>query len=301
MTLTRELVATMSSLLLLTSLSTRGQAPTTGPATSPIKIDWAARALQPGEILVFTLSFETEPSAVRLRIFDRDVAAFRVDERTWRAVAGIDLARQPGTYPAEVRATTNGSTIRGSASFDVAAKRFPTRTLTVNPDFVNPPASLLPRIAEERAFMNGVLSRSAPDRLWNGTFARPVTQAANSAFGTSSVFNGERRNPHTGADFLSPAGTPVRAPIGGRVVAARPQYFSGNTVVLDHGLEMFSMLLHLSRIDVREGDMVTTGHVVGLAGATGRVTGAHLHWSLTVAGARVDPLSALAVLGDEKP
>jgi murein DD-endopeptidase MepM/ murein hydrolase activator NlpD len=124
-----------------------------------------------------------------------------------------------------------------------------------------------------------------------------VPQPANSRFGTRSVFNGEARSPHGGTDFLSPAGTPVRAPNSGRVVAARELYFAGRTVMIDHGAGVFSQLAHLSRIDVREGESVRPGQVVGQVGATGRVTGAHLHWAVRVAGARVDALSLLALLG----
>jgi murein DD-endopeptidase MepM/ murein hydrolase activator NlpD len=124
-----------------------------------------------------------------------------------------------------------------------------------------------------------------------------VPQPANSRFGTRSIFNGKPRNAHGGADFLSPAGTPIHAPNAGRVVIARDLYFSGNTVVIDHGLGLFSMLAHLSAIDVREGQMVGADQILGRVGATGRVTGPHLHWAVRANGARVDPLSLLALLG----
>jgi murein DD-endopeptidase MepM/ murein hydrolase activator NlpD len=120
---------------------------------------------------------------------------------------------------------------------------------------------------------------------------------ANSAFGTRSIFNGLPRTAHGGADFLSAAGTPVHAPNAGQVVLARDLYFSGNTVIIDHGAGLFSMLAHLSTIDVREGDRAANDQVVGRVGATGRVTGPHLHWAVRVANARVDPLSLLALLG----
>ena len=109
---------------------------------------------------------------------------------------------------------------------------------------------------------------------------------------------GEPRAPHRGADFLSPAGEPIKSPNAGRIVAARELYFTGNTLVIDHGLGLISMLAHLSRIDVREGELVAPGQIVGLVGATGRVTGPHLHWTLSVSGARVDPLALLALLGE---
>ena len=116
-----------------------------------------------------------------------------------------------------------------------------------------------------------------------------------------SIFNGQARNPHNGADFMSPAGTPIQAPNAGRVALARDLYFSGNTIVIDHGLGLFSTLAHLSVLDVREGETVAAGQIVGRVGATGRVTGPHLHWAVRVAGARVDPMALLAVLGARSP
>ena len=128
---------------------------------------------------------------------------------------------------------------------------------------------------------------------------RPVPGKAVSRFGSRSVFNGQPRAPHGGADFISSEGTPVLAPGAGRVLLAHDLYFSGNTVVIDHGLGLFSLLAHLSAFDVREGELVTEGQTVGRVGATGRVTGPHLHWAVRAGGARVDPLSVLALLGPQ--
>jgi len=125
-----------------------------------------------------------------------------------------------------------------------------------------------------------------------------VPGAANSVFGTRSIYNGEPRSPHSGADFQGAPGTPVKAPNSGRVVLAGDLYFTGNTVVIDHGAGLFSLFAHLRAINVHEGDSVTTGAVLGELGATGRVTGPHLHWAVRITGARVDPLSLLALLGD---
>jgi len=155
----------------------------------------------------------------------------------------------------------------------------------------------LARIRDEAAFIRDVSGHSAADRLWSSPFVRPVREAANSRFGTRSVFNGQARRPHGGADFLSGAGTPVHAPNAGRVVAARDLFFTGNTVIIDHGVGLFSMLAHLSSIDVREGDAVTSRQILGKVGATGRVTGPHLHWAVRANGARIDPLSVISLLG----
>jgi murein DD-endopeptidase MepM/ murein hydrolase activator NlpD len=160
---------------------------------------------------------------------------------------------------------------------------------------VNPPPEARERIDREAREFAELWKSRTPERLWRGPFVRPVPDPANSAFGTRSFYNGEPRSPHSGADFLSPEGRPIRAPAAGRVVIAGSRYFTGNTVVIDHGLGLYSMFAHLSSIAVAAGDAVEPGQIVGEVGATGRVTGAHLHWSVRLAGARVDPLSLLYV------
>jgi len=256
-----------------------------------------SRSLQPGELVVLTIEAPSE-TKVRVRAFEREVTPFPVDKRHWRALIGIDLATTPGSYTVRVDADTGRE--HTVYTLVVKPRKFPTRRLSVDPDFVTPPASALDRINRETALLNEVFADSSPTRLWESAFVRPVPDPANSAFGTRSIFNGTPRNAHSGADFLSRAGVSIRAPNAGRVVIARDLYFSGNTVVIDHGLGVFSTLAHMSAFDVREGDRVTAGQIVGRVGATGRVTGPHLHWAVRVNGARVDPLSLLALLG-EKP
>jgi len=232
---------------------------------------------------------------VRVRAFDRDVVAYSAGDHEWRALVGIDLDVKPGSYPVTV--DTGSPPQRGVYDLIVARRAFPTRRLKVDEAFVTPPAAEEERIAREAQLLESVWTAPPGERRWSAPFVRPVPQPANSAFGTRSIFNGKPRNPHGGADFLSPNGTPVHAPNAGRVVVARELYFSGNTVVIDHGLGLFSMLAHLSAIDVREGDNVDVAEVIGRVGATGRVTGPHLHWAVRAGGARVDPLSILAMLG----
>src|SRR5205823_9149362 len=135
------------------------------------------------------------------------------------------------------------------------------------------------RIERDAAALREVWRSTAPERLWTDAFVRPVPGESVSRFGSRSVFNGRARNPHNGGDFLSPAGTPIHAPNAGRVALARDLYFSGNTIVIDHGLGVFSLLAHLSAFDVREGDTVAAGQVVGRVGATGRVTRSEEHTS----------------------
>jgi murein DD-endopeptidase MepM/ murein hydrolase activator NlpD len=272
-----------------------------GPGQATVRageMTLVARAFQPGELVVLTLPADAAVTTVRVNAFERWSDAFALGDGTWQALIGIDLEQSAGTYVVIAEVTTPSTTIRQSRELVVLPKTFATRRLRVPQDFVNPPARLRKRIKEEAEFLGRVYARPSPERRWRTPFVRPVPDAASSRFGTRSIFNGTPRSPHSGTDFASGAGTPIKAPNGGRVVAARDLYYAGKTVVIDHGLGLFSALSHLSRIDAEEGDIVAPGDVVGLVGATGRVTGPHLHWAMRASGARVDPLGALALMGE---
>jgi murein DD-endopeptidase MepM/ murein hydrolase activator NlpD len=161
---------------------------------------------------------------------------------------------------------------------------------------VNPPKRAVPRIEREAKELNAIFANSIGVRLWAEGAVRPVEGVAVSGFGVQSVLNGQARGPHNGLDLAAVTGTPVYAPTPGLVVAARAFYYSGNTVILDHGQGLFSTMAHLSAIDVAEGQRVARGALLGKVGATGRVTGPHLHWAVRLHGARVDPLSLLDAL-----
>ena len=266
-------------------------------AQASLQVTHAARALQPGELVVLTITAPAASGAVTVRAFDRDWPSHRSDAGTWRALIGIDLATKPGRH--EVMVTTGEA--RTSHPLVVQARAFPTRRLTVDPALVNPPPHARERIAREARELTAIWAASPPEPLWRDRFVRPVPDEANSAFGTHSVYNGERRSQHGGADFRSPSGRPIKAANAGRVVLADDLYFTGNTVVVDHGQGLVSLFAHLSEMDVKAGATVAAGDVVGKVGATGRVTGPHLHWTVRLNGARIDPLSLLHVLGAPPP
>ena len=266
------------------------------PATLTVAV--TARAVQPGEVIRLDMTSGRPITAVTVRAFDNNIAAARVGG-DWRALVGIDLGVVAGPYLVTIDATLDdGSQASHIETLTVEAKDFPTRELRVAPRFVNPPPSQLQRIERERRQLGELFRAIGPEPGWRGSFVRPIEVSVISGFGVRSIYNGEPRAPHGGADFASPTGTPVLAPGGGRVVLAEPLYFTGETVVIDHGLGLVSLLAHLSRIDVRVGRDVVAGAQVGLVGATGRVTGPHLHWTVRLQGARVDPLSVIAALQD---
>ncbi|MEO8260389.1 MAG: peptidoglycan DD-metalloendopeptidase family protein [Acidobacteriota bacterium] len=260
----------------------------------------AARSLQPGEAVVLTIGTGTNADAVRVRAFGRDMPVLRVDPLHWRALIGIDLDVKPGRHPIAVEAVAASATSHVTHVMTVLPRRFPTRTLNVDEAFVNPPPGVAGRIAAEARELDELWRHSPAESHWSDGFLRPVPNPANSRFGARSVYNGQPRSQHGGADFLSPAGTPVDAPNAAQVVLARDLYFLGRTVILDHGQGLFSILAHLSALDVQRGEMVAAGQIVGRVGATGRVTGPHLHWAVRLAGARVDPLSLVEILNPQR-
>jgi murein DD-endopeptidase MepM/ murein hydrolase activator NlpD len=265
-----------------------------------VDVRHAARALAPGELVLLTIDPNGEAGAVHVRAFDRDWLAYRSGNRAWQALVGIDLTTAPGDYPVSVRVDAATGVRRGGLTLQIAARTFPVRTLTVDPAFVDPPASAQARIAREREELASLWRTLTPAPRWAGAFLKPVPHAANSAFGARSTFNGEPRSQHTGADFNSPPQTPVQAPAGGRVLLAGDLYFTGGTVMLDHGAGVISLFAHLSAIDVAKGADVRAGDRLGRVGATGRVTGPHLHWTVRVQGVSVDPLSLLHLLGEPR-
>lgn len=263
-----------------------------------VTITTSGRAAQPGEVMRLVVMCSCPAAAASATVFGHPVPLVRVGDR-WQGLLGIDLDIAPGSHTIAARIErTSQPPIAATRTLTVIAKRFPTRRLQVAPEFVNPPADELQRIRDEAQALATLFEHAATPRVWHSPFRTPVNVRANSSFGTRSVFNGEARSPHSGADFPAPAGMPVSAPAAGIVVLAAPQYFTGNTVVLDHGLGLYSVLAHLSVLSVSVGDRVEAGTIVGRVGATGRVTSAHLHWSVRLNGARVDPLSLVAATSE---
>lgn len=257
----------------------------------------AARAIRPGELILLTTASARQVDEIRVRAFGRDVQAFGAGAQTWQALIGIDVDARSGPYTIDVEARADAVVYREKLPLRVRPRTFPVRRLQVDPSFVNPPPEAERRIADEARLLNGLWTTSAASRLWSGRFVRPVPGRSSSRFGAQSIFNKEARGRHSGEDFSGDEGTPVVAPNAGRIALAQDLYFSGQTVVIDHGLGLFSLLAHLSAIDVEGGEAVTTGQQIGRLGATGRVTGPHLHWAVRLNGTRIDPSSLLATLG----
>jgi murein DD-endopeptidase MepM/ murein hydrolase activator NlpD len=217
----------------------------------------------------------------------------------WRALLGIDLELKAGDYPLALTGKLSGTHNQVSCIVHIPVRegKFATERLSVAPNFVEPNAEQLARAEAERQRLRAIFATITPERLWQGAFRIPLDGATTGGnFGKRRILNGQPGSPHGGVDFPAPAGTPVYAAQRGRVVLAEPLYFSGNTVVLDHGLGLYTFYAHFESIAVQAGDLVDTGALLGKVGATGRVTGPHLHWGVTVNRSRANPLDLIALL-----
>lgn len=226
---------------------------------------------------------------------ERKIEFFRgADGQTWFALAGVDVEGATGPSTLRIRIRLSGGGVRDlSRTVQIHPAHYRTGSLTVAQKFVEPGPEDLERIEAESQLKRKVFAASAHEPLWAGSFRAPVTAPPTDSFGTRRIFNGKLASVHKGMDFRAAAGTPVRAGNSGAVVLARPLYYEGNCVVIDHGLGLFTLSMHLSRIDVREGQNVSRGERLGVSGATGRVTGPHLHWAVRWQGAYLDPAKLL--------
>ncbi len=231
--------------------------------------------------------------SVNLRWLGNDlglVATKGEQGREAAALLGVDLETPPGTH----RLTGTVSTAEGQHVFShdvlVHAREFPEQRLRVSREMASPDASLMPRIERERGVARAALERVSPMRHWEQPFVRPVLGSVSSAFGLRRFFNDQPRAPHRGVDLRGAEGTTVRAFSSGEVALVGDHYFAGRSIYIDHGLGVVTQYIHLSEILVQEGDKVVAGQTIGKVGATGRVTGPHLHFGLSVLGMWVDPL-----------
>jgi murein DD-endopeptidase MepM/ murein hydrolase activator NlpD len=214
---------------------------------------------------------------------------------SFSALLGADVGAKPSMAKLRLTARTqSGAERRAEVPVHVLAKIFRQESFNVAPGFDQISPETLEEIRREQAAFARVFASPEPARLWDAPFLRPVPhEASASSFGSRRIINGKPRAPHGGTDLSSPAGTEVAAANHGRVALAGDFFFAGGSIVLDHGGGLFTMYFHLSELRVGEGAMVRKGDVLGLSGATGRVTGAHLHWGARLGNARVDPLQLL--------
>jgi len=243
---------------------------------------WPHSAAVPGGVARIDLG----PAAARPQAFAGDVPLLVIgDAAGWTALVGIRLAAAPG--PAHIRVRGPGG--ERTLAYVVAPKHYAEQRLTVAPSTVDLSPADLARHERERAHQQTVIATFSAPPAGELRMRQPTQGPRSDSFGKRRVFNGQPRNPHSGMDIPAPTGAPVIAPLAATVIDTGNYFFNGNTVWLDHGGGLLSMLCHLSRIDVHPGDRLAAGDPLAAVGATGRVTGPHLHWGVMLNRASVDP------------
>jgi len=263
-----------------------------------VSISVRARSVAPSEPVRIDVVSPRPLESLRGEFLGKSVFFVRSSARegseTWSGWAMVGLDEPAGPAAIEVQGrTTTGEEVLGSHAVSVEARKFPEEKLLVAPKYVEPPKEVQERLAQERKTLAKVYESRKPEIPSGRPFVRPVDGDSTSIFGTRRVFNGKPRSPHSGLDLRAATGTPVKSSGPGEVTYAGDLYYSGNTVIVDHGAGLFTIYAHLSELRVQVGDTAKTGQVLGLSGATGRVTGPHLHWGAKIGNRPFDPAALL--------
>lgn len=288
-----------SALLLALALSAPPDAQASPPPL-PVSLTVRARAVAPGEPVRIVVR-ATEPLSelsgrfLGATVFlTREAPAGADGAETWSGWAAVPLGQKAGAATIDLTGrTASGAEVAGAHAVRIEKRTFPEERLKVEPKYASPPPEVQARIERERQELAAIYARRRAVPPPPAAFVKPVPGDATGIFGARRVFNGQPRSPHSGVDLKAATGTPVVAAGPGLVVLAKDLYYSGLTVILDHGGGLFTLYAHLSRIDVKDGATIETGAALGLSGATGRVTGPHLHWGGKVGSEAFDPRALL--------
>lgn len=272
-------------LLLLSLLTSTAQAATLPPPSLPPSSLPKVSAV-PGGITVVDLGLNTHETNGETPVvhFNKHRVMVIGHNGHWQGVVGIPLSTKPGKHRLQIKG------LNKAISFQVVAKNYAEQHITIkNKRKVNPNTEDMKRIRSERGRITSALAYWAEQAEVDTAFVLPVKGKLSSPFGLRRFFNEQARKPHSGIDIAAPEGTPIRTPAAGKVIETGDFFFNGNSVFIDHGQGLVTLYCHMSRIDVKPGQAIARGEVIGAIGQTGRVTGPHLHWSVSLNNARVDP------------
>ena len=258
-------------------------------------VRWQPVRLVNGAPVVFRVTPHARLEHLSGKWLDHEVFFnFDPGSKLWYGIAGISLETGPGTYPLLLKGTTNSEKeISFERRIAVRPAKYPSIAVKVDKRYTEPSPEQLERISQEKTLKQGLFNRVDPEREWSGKFRPPLNAHVSDVFGTRRTFNGKVQSMHQGLDYAVPAGTPISALNAGTVLLARPLFFEGNCVVLDHGQGLLTLYLHLSEIKVKEGEHVARGGEIGLSGGTGRATGPHLHIAVRWQGIYLNPATLL--------
>jgi len=247
-----------------------------------------------GQAFVVALSSHTEfeePSVVWMgQVVSLDVEPGREGYVSYALLGSYVRDVKPGNYPLSFDFSQDGRQFRVKCDIELKARKYPEEHLKVDDKMVTPPKSAAERINREARLAAAARKTMTVERRWTTPPDRPVSGVVTSSYGFRRVYNGVPKSPHAGTDFRAPTGTAIKAPFAGKVILTGDHYYAGKSVYIDSGNGVISLLFHMNEIDVKEGDHVRKGQIVGKSGSSGRVTGPHLHYGLSLAGQYVDPV-----------
>ncbi|MCD6430592.1 MAG: M23 family metallopeptidase [Deltaproteobacteria bacterium] len=259
---------------------------------SEYEIFHAPENLRPGQAMVVALHYQgamlvTDQEPLKISFIDREFSLEPVAEG-WRGVAAVPLGTAAGSHQLSIKLKDGEKLV---LPITVLAHDYGEQRLTVPDEMATPvrPENLK-KIKQDRQTLRLVYASSGSDLLFERGVRPPLSTTITSPFGRRRLLNGKPKAPHGGVDYQAAVGVPIGAAAKGRVVLAKELYYSGNLVIIDHGLDVFTLYMHLDEISCRSGDVVDSGQIIGTAGSSGRVTGPHLHWGVKIAGVFVDPL-----------
>jgi murein DD-endopeptidase MepM/ murein hydrolase activator NlpD len=260
-------------------------------AISGPEIYLSSDRISKGDLILIRVKAENGEK-VRVKWSGKDISLIpNPDSTSWQGFLAADLDAKSGHYKAVVTVSPSG--YRKQLDIEVVDKDYGVRNLTLPENMVTLDEETLKRVRKESDIINGLWKLPASAAVWSGFFIMPIDGEVTGAFGTQSIINNQPRSPHSGVDLKGEEGTPIKAINDGKVILICDHFFTGKSVFLDHGAEIISMYFHLQEIDVKEGDTVRRGQIIGLVGSTGRATGPHLHWGMRINGARINPLSLI--------
>jgi murein DD-endopeptidase MepM/ murein hydrolase activator NlpD len=265
-----------------------------GKAANSWSVRWQPSRLVNGSPVLFRVA-SPKFESLSGKWLEHDVFfSFDPSSKTWYGIAGISLETKPGKYLLTLDGKTGtDKEVSFQKLIAVGKAKYQKIAVTVAKEFTEPSPEQLQEINQEKTLKQQVFVRVSPEREWAGRFLPPVNAETSDVFGTARTFNGEVQSVHQGLDFRVPAGTAVDALNAGTVLLARPLFFEGGCVVLDHGQGLITIYMHLSEMKVKEGEQVTRGQEIALSGGTGRATGPHLHVAVRWQGIYLDPATLL--------
>jgi murein DD-endopeptidase MepM/ murein hydrolase activator NlpD len=285
------LVSAKSALVLLLLVVSQVAFSATQQVALKSQVKWQPPRPVSGSPILFQVSAPAGAQSVSAVWMNHEVIFFRAAKTNfWYGLAGVSLETAPGTYDLRLTETlADSKSVETLQRIKISRAVYPKITVKVAKQYTEPSPEQLTEISADKNVKQMAFAAENPQRLWAGQFVAPIQAQVSDVFGTARVFNQQVQSRHQGLDYAAPSGTPVHAVNRGTVIMARPLFFEGNCVVVDHGQGLLSLYLHLSEFKVKEGEEIQTGQVIALSGGTGRASGPHLHLAIRWHGVYLDP------------